>query len=98
MENAQVMKLIDSGANFYCRQLGNASHMQFERREYYSIIYPKPGEQERTSVFDVTVEFVATLPQFRRLGIAKSVCESAVDEAFAGGSKVITTAQPLVAG
>jgi hypothetical protein len=30
MENAEIMKFIGSGANFYCRQLGNASHMEFE--------------------------------------------------------------------
>jgi ribosomal protein S18 acetylase RimI-like enzyme len=56
MENAEIMKLVDSGAQFYCRQLGNASHMEFERRNHYSIIYPKPGEEGGTSVFDVTLE------------------------------------------
>lgn len=56
MENAEVMKLIDSGANFYCRQLGNASHMEFKKSECYSIIYPKPGEQGGTSIFDVALE------------------------------------------
>lgn len=56
MDNAEIMKLIDSGANFYCRQLGNASHMEFKRFEHYSMIYPKPGERGGTSVFDVTLE------------------------------------------
>ncbi len=56
MQPAEVLRLIDRGANFYCRQLGNASHMEFERRAHYAMIRPKPGEQGATSVFDVLLE------------------------------------------
>lgn len=56
MNNSVIMKLIDDGANFYCRQLGNASHMEFVNNGYYSIIYPKKGQDGGTSIFDVTLE------------------------------------------
>jgi predicted GNAT family acetyltransferase len=56
MNNSEVMKLIDEGANFYCRQLGNASHMKFVNNGYYSMIYPKEGQEGGTSLFDVTLE------------------------------------------
>ena len=56
MHDPQVMKLIDDGANFYCRQLGNASHMQFEDNGIYSMIYPKPGQQGGTSLFNVRLD------------------------------------------
>jgi predicted GNAT family acetyltransferase len=56
MNNSEVMKLIDDGANFYCRQLGNASHMEFVNNGYYSMIYPKEGQKGGTSLFNVTLE------------------------------------------
>lgn len=56
MNNSEVMKLIDDGAVFYCRQLGNASHMIFVNNGYYSMIYPKSGQEGGTSLFDVTLE------------------------------------------
>lgn len=56
MNNSEIMKLIDDGANFYCRQLGNASHMEFVNNGYYSMIYPKEGQEGGTSLFDITLE------------------------------------------
>lgn len=56
MNNAVIMKLIDDGANFYCRQLGNASHMEFVNNEYYSMIYPKAEQEGGTSLFNITLE------------------------------------------
>lgn len=56
MNNSEIMKLIDDGANFYCRQLGNASHMEFINNGYYSMIYPKEGQEGGTSLFDVALE------------------------------------------
>ncbi|HWT74998.1 MAG TPA: GNAT family N-acetyltransferase [Mobilitalea sp.] len=56
MNNSEIMKLIDNGANFYCRQLGNASHMEFMNNGYYSMIYPKAGQEGGTSLFDVTLD------------------------------------------
>jgi ribosomal protein S18 acetylase RimI-like enzyme len=56
IQNIDVMRLIDRGANYYCRQLGNAAHMVFEQHPRYAMIYPKPGEQGGTSIFDVTLE------------------------------------------
>lgn len=37
-----------------------------------------------------SLEFVATMPEMRRQGYAKSVCEKAVSEAFADGAKIVT--------
>lgn len=56
MNNTEIMRLIDRGANFYCRQLGNAAHMEFRRLEHFSMINPKPGEPGGTSIFDVDLE------------------------------------------
>jgi GNAT superfamily N-acetyltransferase len=56
MRNIEVIRLVDQGANFYCRQLGNASHMEYQNLGYYSIIYPKPGEMGGTSIFNVSLE------------------------------------------
>lgn len=56
MNNSEIMKLIDDGANFYCRQLGNASHMEFINNGFYSMIYPKTGQDGGTSLFDVSIE------------------------------------------
>ncbi|MFZ5354866.1 MAG: GNAT family N-acetyltransferase [Bacillota bacterium] len=56
MNSSEIMKLIDEGANFYCRQLGNASHMEFVNNGCYSMIYPKEGQKGGTSLFDVTLE------------------------------------------
>ncbi|MDF2544582.1 MAG: hypothetical protein K0S47_4300 [Herbinix sp.] len=56
MNHLEIMKLIDDGANFYCRQLGNASHMEFVQNECYSMIYPKQGQEGGTSLFDVKLD------------------------------------------
>lgn len=49
------MKMIDEGANFYCRQLGNASHMEYKNYGHYSMIYPKEGHEGGTSLFDISL-------------------------------------------
>lgn len=56
MNNSEIMKLIDDGANFYCYQLGNASHMEFVNNGCYFMIHPKAGQEGGTSLFDVTLE------------------------------------------
>jgi predicted GNAT family acetyltransferase len=38
-----------------------------------------------------SLEFVATLDDFRKKGLARALCQKAVDDAFANGSKIITT-------
>lgn len=37
-----------------------------------------------------SLEFVATIPEFRRNGYAKAVCEKAIDDAFADGAMIVT--------
>jgi GNAT superfamily N-acetyltransferase len=59
MDTKQIIKYIDDGANFYCRQLGNASHMEFKNNGIYSIISPKKGEEGGTSLFDVTLDHLS---------------------------------------
>jgi len=38
-----------------------------------------------------SLEFVATLGDFRRQGLARALCQRAVDDAFASGARIITT-------
>lgn len=38
----------------------------------------------------VSLESVGTIPQMRRQGFAKAVCEKAVSDAFADGAKIVT--------
>lgn len=38
-----------------------------------------------------SLEFVATIEDFRKKGLARAVCQTAVDEAFRNGAKIITT-------
>ena len=46
-----------------------------------------------------SLEFVATIPEMRRRGYAKRVCERAVSDAFTDGAKIVTTrAINLVSG
>jgi ribosomal protein S18 acetylase RimI-like enzyme len=59
MDARQIIKYVDDGANFYCRQLGNACHMEFKNNGYYSAICPKAGEDGGTSLFDVTLEHLS---------------------------------------
>lgn len=54
MNNSEIIKIVKE-ANFYCRQLGNASHMEFVNNGCYSMIYPKEGQEGGTSLFDVTL-------------------------------------------
>lgn len=56
MNNSEIMKLIDDGANFYCRQLGNASHMEYTNNDCYSMIYPKANQEGGTSLFNIRLE------------------------------------------
>jgi GNAT superfamily N-acetyltransferase len=56
MHNPEIMKRIDDGANFYLRQLGNASHMEYVNNGCYSMIYPKVGQEGGRSLFEVTLD------------------------------------------
>jgi ribosomal protein S18 acetylase RimI-like enzyme len=38
-----------------------------------------------------SLEFVATLNEYRRKGLARTVCIAAIRDAFANGTKIITT-------
>ena len=37
-----------------------------------------------------SLEFVATIPEMRRKGYAKAICEKAIHDAFTDGAKIIT--------
>ncbi len=75
MNNAEVMKLIDDGANFYCRQLGNASHMEFINTGCYSIIRPKAGQKGGTSIFDVTLDHLSDEGAVQKINEIKAMKE-----------------------
>lgn len=38
-----------------------------------------------------SLEFVATLDDFRKKGLARALCQKAVDDAFENGARMITT-------
>ena len=38
-----------------------------------------------------SLEFVATLDNFRKKGLARALCQKTVEDAFANGAKIITT-------
>jgi GNAT superfamily N-acetyltransferase len=59
MNSKEIFKLIDDGANFYCHQLGNASHMDYVRKDCYSMICSKPGQDGGTSIFDINIEHLS---------------------------------------
>lgn len=73
MNNSKIMKLIDDGAIFYCRQLGNASHMEFVNNGYYSMIYPKSGQEGGTSLFNVTLEHLNDEEAMQRINEIKAM-------------------------
>jgi ribosomal protein S18 acetylase RimI-like enzyme len=56
IEKTQVLRLIDEGANFYLRLLGDAEHMDYRRNDCYAIIRPRPFHEGGTSLFDVRLE------------------------------------------
>lgn len=73
MNNLEIMKLIDDGAIFYCRQLGNASHMEFVNNGCYSMIYPKSGQQGGTSLFDLRLEHLNNEEALQKINEIKAL-------------------------
>jgi len=56
IDTSQALRLIDEGANFYLRLLGDAEHMDYHRYDCYAIIRPRPGHEGGMSIFDVRLE------------------------------------------
>lgn len=58
------------------------------------ILYHQNMPAAVASIYDnngiASLEFVATVPEMRRQGFAKAVCEKAVQDAFADGAKIVT--------
>ena len=59
MERMEICRHIDDGANFYLRLLGDAKHMEYMDNGYYSIIRPKSGQTEGTSLFNIRLEHLS---------------------------------------
>ncbi|WP_040950506.1 GNAT family N-acetyltransferase [Gorillibacterium massiliense] len=56
---------------------------------YYEGI-PAAGAASMTNGYAASLEFVATLPGYRRKGLARAVCAAAIDEAFEKGAEIMT--------
>lgn len=58
------------------------------------ILYHDDTPVSVTAIMDnngaVSLEFVGTIPEMRRKGFARAVCEKAVSDAFADGASIIT--------
>lgn len=103
MDTRQILKYIDEGANFYCRQLGNACHMEFKNNGYYSMISPKAGEDGGTSLFDVTLEHLSDEEASQKIAEIKTrnvhtwwglcISDRIADLIWGKGRPVLTPAQ-----
>lgn len=98
MNDAEIIRRIDAGANHYISLLGNAAHMVSHDTGHYSYVHPKAGEQGISFVYDIRVddldaaalELVATLPEYRRRGFARAVCAKALREEITCGAALFT--------
>lgn len=72
MNKVEVLKFINDGANFYCRQLGNATHMNFIDNGYYSMIYPKHGQVGGTSIFNIRLDHFSDAEVIQKVNEIKS--------------------------
>ncbi|MGE5653479.1 MAG: GNAT family N-acetyltransferase [Bacillota bacterium] len=60
MEQKEIIRQIDDGANYYLRLLGDAPHMEYVDNGYYSIIRPMSGEKAISSVFNLRIDHLPT--------------------------------------
>lgn len=56
MTDHEIVRYIDSGANYYVSLFGNAPHMKKVDREYYSYIEPKTDEYGISFVYNVHID------------------------------------------
>ncbi len=56
MTDREIVRYIDSGANYYVSLFGNAPHMRKTDKEYYSYIEPKADEYGISFVYHVRVD------------------------------------------
>lgn len=56
MNDAEIIRRIDAGANHYISLLGNAAHMVCHDTGHYSYVHPKAGEQGISFVYDIRVD------------------------------------------
>lgn len=59
MERTKICKYIDHGANYYLKLLGDAKHMEYTDKGYYSIIRPKNNEEGGASLFNLRLEHLS---------------------------------------
>ena len=58
---------------------------------FYLAFFGDAVHMESTDNGVASLEFVATLEEYRRKGLARAVCITAVRDAFINGAKIITT-------
>ena len=69
MTQFEVLRRIDDDANGYIRLLGDAAHMESLDNGRYCVIFPKPGEQGVSFVYDIRPECLnqKTIREIKRL-------------------------------
>lgn len=73
MNDMQIVKHIDDGANFYVRLFGTAEHMTIVDTGFYSYVQPKAGEMGITFIFDVRIENLPPEQQKRLIAEMKAL-------------------------
>lgn len=73
MNDNQIVKYIDEGANFYVRLFGTAEHMEIVDTGFYSYVKPKDGEQGITFIFDVRIENLPNEMQKEKISEMKTL-------------------------
>lgn len=73
MTEREILKHIDSGANFYISMIGNAQHMEMVDKKYYSYIRPKKDVHGISLVYNIRIENLPTEQQKEIIAEIKSL-------------------------
>lgn len=73
MNEFEIIRHVDDGANFYLRFFGQATHMEYSDNGRYCVVRPKEGEQGVSFVFDVKLENLPADIQIRTIHEIKSL-------------------------
>ncbi|MDR1117094.1 MAG: GNAT family N-acetyltransferase [Oscillospiraceae bacterium] len=71
MTEQEIIRYVNSGANFYLRLFGDAEHMEYHKNDFYSFIQPKHGEHGVRFAFDVKLENLSEKEQLEKISKLK---------------------------
>ena len=63
MNDAEIIRHINAGANHYIALFGEAEHMERQDAGNYSIVRPKPGEEGISFIYNIRVEALEPVEQ-----------------------------------